>query len=98
MLSYAVAGLIAIAASGLMPAIAMFIHIGSDDAFTRLVDAPFVATIKSLRDGSLTNITLEKMDGVITFPSFHTALGVILVIHFGYCPNGDGLELLSMSF
>ncbi len=42
MLSYAIAGLIAIAASGLMPAIAMFIHIGSNDAFTRLVDAPFV--------------------------------------------------------
>lgn len=79
-LSYAIAGLIAIAASGLMPAIAMFVHIGSDDGFTQVVNAPFVATIKALRDGSLTNITLEQMDGVITFPSFHTALGVI----FGY--------------
>ncbi|MGU3468815.1 phosphatase PAP2 family protein [Methylobacterium sp. C33D] len=86
-LSYAIAGLIAIAASGLMPAIAMFIHIGSDDAFARLVDAPFVATIKSLRDGSLTIITLEQMDGVITFPSFHTALGVIFGYSFWVLPK-----------
>jgi hypothetical protein len=79
-LSYAIAGLIAVIMSALMPAIAMFVHVKAGGHSGLDLNAPFVVTLKSLRDGSLTHISLLQMEGIITLPSFHTALGVI----FGY--------------
>ena len=37
----------------------------------------FLGTFNSLRDGSLTTIDLAMVQGVVSFPSFHTMLGII---------------------
>jgi membrane-associated phospholipid phosphatase len=38
---------------------------------------PFLDAFNSLRDGSLTKIDLSSIQGVVSFPSFHTMLGII---------------------
>jgi PAP2 superfamily len=38
---------------------------------------PFHATFAALRDGSLTVIAFASADGIVSFPSFHAALGVV---------------------
>jgi membrane-associated phospholipid phosphatase len=42
-----------------------------------LVDAPFVPEFAMLRQGALTRIDLNQLQGVITFPSFHTTLAIL---------------------
>jgi membrane-associated phospholipid phosphatase len=39
----------------------------------------FSHTFSMLRDGSLSVIDLSALDGVVSFPSFHTVLGVIAI-------------------
>jgi hypothetical protein len=38
---------------------------------------PFLDAFNGLRDGSLTKIDVSQVQGVVSFPSFHTMLGVI---------------------
>jgi len=38
---------------------------------------PFLKDFNGLRDGSLTSINILSVQGVVSFPSFHTMLGVI---------------------
>ncbi len=38
---------------------------------------PFLSAFDSLRDGSLTTINVSTVQGVVSFPSFHTMLGII---------------------
>ena len=40
---------------------------------------PFARTFTMLRNGSLSVIDLSALDGVVSFPSFHTVLGVMTV-------------------
>jgi membrane-associated phospholipid phosphatase len=39
---------------------------------------PFLDAFNALRDGSLTQINISSVQGVVSFPSFHTMLGVII--------------------
>jgi membrane-associated phospholipid phosphatase len=38
---------------------------------------PFLDAFNALRDGSLTQINISSVQGVVSFPSFHTMLGII---------------------
>ena len=38
---------------------------------------PFLDAFNALRDGSLTKINISSVQGVVSFPSFHTMLGII---------------------
>lgn len=40
--------------------------------------APYLPHFFGLRDGSLQNVALSQMQGIITFPSYHTVLAVLL--------------------
>ncbi len=39
---------------------------------------PFLDAFNALRDGSLTKIDLSSVQGVVSFPSFHTMLGILI--------------------
>ena len=39
---------------------------------------PFLDAFNALRDGSLTKIDLSSVQGVVSFPSFHTMLGILV--------------------
>src|SRR5208283_1718480 len=40
---------------------------------------PFLIDLNALRSGSLPVVNLQRLDGLITFPSFHTAVAVLLI-------------------
>jgi hypothetical protein len=82
LLATVVSGLLCIVISAAMPAMAMYVHLGLGPAdYPNLSPgASFVhvSDMTGLRDGSLRILNLPRMEGIITFPSYHAALGVIL--------------------
>lgn len=85
-LAFVTAGLATVLLSGLMPAMAMFVHLGlTPDNFPRLNPAAAYVHfdhLSGLRDGTLRNVSLDHIEGIITFPSFHAALGVLFIRYF----------------
>ena len=77
------AGLATIIGSGLMPAMAMFVHLGLTPAdFPNLDPAAafvHVRDMTALRAGELELFDVAKAEGIVTFPSYHAALGLILL-------------------
>jgi hypothetical protein len=79
-------GACAVLISGLTPAISNYVHLGltPDDlpnlhpAAAYLHQADFIG----LRDGSLRLIDIATLQGIITFPSYHAALGTIFIWGF----------------
>jgi PAP2 superfamily len=62
--------LITTSISGLLPALGPYLN-GDMPAWS--------AVLMTIRAGSLSNLELAKLTGIVTFPSFHTALAVIFV-------------------
>lgn len=86
-LAMIVAALASILISAAMPAMAMFVHLGLNGAqdYPHLAPAAafvHVADLAGLRDGSLRVVGLDRLEGIITFPSFHAALGVLFIRAF----------------
>lgn len=86
LLATMLAAIAAIAISGLMPGMTVFMHLDLHQA-----DFPHVPFIDdshflAVRDGSLRMLSLAQMQGIIAFPSFHAALGVILACAFWSVP------------
>lgn len=61
--------------SGLLPAASAWVHFGVEGS----VFAYHWADFSSLRAGTMREFRLGDMTGIITFPSFHAALGILLV-------------------
>ena len=59
-----------------MPALGYHGHLGLPNA------PPFVALLQALRSGAIGTTRLETLDGLISFPSFHTAAALILAWAF----------------
>lgn len=86
-LAVILASLATILISALAPAMAMFVHLDLQAArdFPNLAPAAafvHVADLQGLRDGSLHVVALDRMEGIITFPSLHAALAVIFARAF----------------
>jgi len=83
-LAMMIAGVVTIIISGLVPAMAMFVHLGLGPAdYPNLnPQASFVhvADMKALRAGASFPLDLDKAQGIITFPSYHAALGLLAII------------------
>jgi hypothetical protein len=79
--AFMISGLVSIAVSGAMPAMAMFVYLGIHPHDYPNLDpaAAFVhvSHLNALRDGTMRMISLDGAEGLITFPSYHAALGVI---------------------
>ena len=68
------ATLLTVLISGLLPAAGAWKHF----AFTPSPDLATLSHFEPLRDGSLRHIPLEQMQGIISIPSLHTAMAVLL--------------------
>jgi len=69
--------LITASLSGLLPAIGPYVN---DVRNLPVKDMPgWLAVFIALRDGSLSSFALLHMTGIVTFPSFHTALAIVLI-------------------
>ena len=90
-LAFMIAGLACILISAAMPAMAMFVHLGLGPADFPNLDpaAAFVhaEAMNGLRDGALAAISLSQAEGIITFPSFHAALGIVFAWGFWQIPR-----------
>ncbi|GJD62010.1 hypothetical protein MPEAHAMD_2159 [Methylobacterium frigidaeris] len=101
-LAFMIAGLVTILLSALMPAMAIFVHLGlQPDDFPRLNPTAayaHLADLSGLRDGTLRSVTLDRIEGIITFPSFHAALGVLFIRYFwiSWIARWPGLALNAM--
>ncbi|HEV2550541.1 MAG TPA: phosphatase PAP2 family protein [Stellaceae bacterium] len=61
--------------SALLPAASAWVHY----AVTDLIPAVHMPDFTALRSGTMREISLSRMEGLITFPSFHTTLAVLFV-------------------
>jgi hypothetical protein len=84
--AFILSGLISIMLSGAIPAMAMFVHLNLQPHDYANLDpaAAFVhvSHMNALRDGTMRVISLAGAEGLITFPSYHAALGVIFARAF----------------
>jgi hypothetical protein len=84
MLAAILTGLTTVLLSGLMPAMAMYVHMGLTPAdFPNLDPAAgfvHVPDMLALRSGAMTVLDIGKVEGIVTFPSYHAALGLILLV------------------
>jgi membrane-associated phospholipid phosphatase len=83
-LAMMLAGIVTILISGFLPAMAMFVHLGlTPSDFPNLQPgAAFVhvADMQALRSGAPVLLDLAKAEGIITFPSYHAALALLLLL------------------
>jgi membrane-associated phospholipid phosphatase len=74
-LLFMLSGLLVMAISALFPAESAFVHFGILDPDT----ASTVSDFRLLRDGTLRTFDLRHMQGIVSMPSFHTALAIIFM-------------------
>jgi hypothetical protein len=81
--SFILAALATIAISALMPAQGVWGHMGlmsKDYAITPVTRELHLAIFHGLRDGSFRDLVAQGAEGIITFPSLHTAVGVLFIL------------------
>lgn len=85
-LAFVIAGVVTVLLSGLLPAIGTYGYLGlRPEDFPRLHPAaPYAhfTDFLGLRDGTFRVVVLGRIEGIITFPSFHAALGVLFIRYF----------------
>lgn len=88
-LAMIISGVVTIVISGFVPAMAMFVHLGlSPSDYPNLSPgASFVhvADMQALRGGAAFTLDLGRAEGIITFPSYHAALGLLMLL--GACAH-----------
>ena len=85
----AVSLLITALLSALIPAAGAGVYFGASD----LPNLTYLPHFLALRDGTLTHIAVENMQGIVTFPSYHTVLAVLLT----YAYRGQGHMLFAIA-
>jgi membrane-associated phospholipid phosphatase len=89
-LALVLAGVASVLISALVPAMAMFVHLGltSHDFSNLNPAAAFVHVdhLEALRNGTFPELSLNAAEGIITFPSYHAALAVIFARAFWQIP------------
>ena len=86
MLAAIVAGTVTVILSSLFPAVSNYIHLGLSARDFVHVD-PFAGDVhmrdfNALRDGTTGALEFGKMEGIITFPSYHAGLSVVTLWGF----------------
>lgn len=80
--AYAVSAVAVVVVSGLAPAIGPYVHLAPDPALMRMMAEAGVWHLthcEALRAGTFTVFDFSRTEGLVTFPSFHTALAVLTV-------------------
>lgn len=72
-----ISGLITSILSGVFPALGAFEYFGVE-----LDRAKHLPDLLALRDGSITAFAFSKMQGIVTFPSYHTVLAILFIYIF----------------
>ena len=90
LLAFGFAAAVTVVIAGFMPALSPLAHFAITPTdhpnIVLAVPREFEAQALALRDGSLRLIELGEAQGLITFPSFHTVVAVLLLIGFRHVP------------
>ena len=81
--SFILAALVTIAISAVMPAQGVWGHMGlmaENYAITPVTRELHLAIFHGLRDGTFRDLVAQGAEGIITFPSLHTAIGVLFIL------------------
>lgn len=85
-LAFVLCGLFTIVVSGFVPASTEFQASHRDPALWAAIDPAvgqrYIMHFEAIRDGAMTRLMLFGGEGLVSFPSFHTALGVLLIASF----------------
>lgn len=85
-LAFVMTGTFSVVLSGLVPAMGTYRHFGlrPEDFPALNPTAPYLhlAHLAGLRDGTFQVVSLHHIQGIITFPSVHAALGVLFIRYF----------------
>jgi membrane-associated phospholipid phosphatase len=79
---FALTGVIVVAISAVAPAQSAFFHLPSAVICPHVVadhTLAYHADLMALRSGTMEVMTLSKMTGIVTFPSFHTVLAILVM-------------------
>ncbi len=95
-LAFILAALVTIAISAVLPAEGVWLHYGLHSADPRIVPASSSSwpVFLGLRDGSFRQLMAVGAEGIITFPSLHAALAVILIAAFWPVPLARWISLV----
>ena len=90
MLGAILCGTICVLTSPFFPAVSNYVHLGLTAADFRHVDpwAGYIhlADFNGLREGTMNQLDLSKMQGIITFPSYHAGLSAVTL--WGFWTSG----------
>jgi hypothetical protein len=67
--AFLLSAFIASAISGVLPAL----------GYEGVIGAPHIDVLRAIRANAWTTLDIHKVDGIITFPSFHSALGILFL-------------------
>jgi membrane-associated phospholipid phosphatase len=82
-LSFVFAALVTIAVSAVLPAQGVWGHmrlLSENYDITPVTRELHLAIFHGLRDGTFRNLVAQGSEGIITFPSLHTAVGVLFIV------------------
>ncbi len=84
------AGVVTILLSGLTPALSNFVALGIKPSDFPMLDPAaawvHVADLEGLRAGTLRMIAIDRVEGIVTFPSYHAALATVFAWGFLKAP------------
>jgi PAP2 superfamily protein len=90
LLAFGFAAAITVVVAGFMPALSPLAHFAITPAdhanIVLAVPREFETQALALRDGSMRVIELGAVQGLVTFPSFHTVTAVLLLLGFRHVP------------
>lgn len=77
-LAFMICALVCVLLSGPLPAVAAYVHMDVPPALyanlTPTASHVHIDVLTALREGTITSVTFERLEGIVTFPSFHAAM------------------------
>ena len=67
--------------SGIVPALGAFVHFGVPGP----AEATYLPHLLALREGTASAFSMNQLQGIITMPSYHTVLAILIVYAFRGC-------------
>ena len=81
--------LITATVSGIVPALGAFVHFGVPG----LAEAMYLPHLLALREGTMSAFSVNEFQGIITMPSYHTVLAILIIYAYRGC---GGLFILAL--
>ena len=76
--------------SGIVPALGAFVHFGVPGP----AEATYLPHLLALREGTASSFSMNEIQGIITMPSYHTVLAILIVYAYRGCGRLFTLVLL----